>query len=63
MFYRVATYNIRRYTINHCKMKEKIDRQIKIRIQENNKLIQKDIYLLCICNFLNSFAILIGISI
>ena len=49
---------ITRYKHNHCRMKTKLDTQIKIRIQENNNIIQKDIYLLCICNLLNSFAIL-----
>ena len=54
MFHRQLTYNIRRYR------KTKLDRQINIRIQENNKNTQKDIYLICICNVLNSFAILAG---
>ena len=59
MFRRQLTY-ITRYKHKHFKMKTKLDRQIKIRIQENNKIIQKDIYLLCICNVLNSFSILTG---
>jgi hypothetical protein len=60
MFRRQLTYNIRRYSDNHSRMKKKLDTQINIRVQENNKIIQKDIYLICICNLLNSFAILAG---
>jgi hypothetical protein len=60
MFHRQLTYNIKRYRHNNSRMKENLDAQINIQIQKNNKIIQKDIYLICICNLLNSFAILAG---